>query len=134
MRTQGFTLIEILVVLGLIALALALAWPKTDTQSRLPGQFAEALSAYLNAAAAGADGRQSDVCVQKSGQAAVTTPATQPALKIPKEIETDLSQVCFSRTGQPTSAVNIGVKHVKDADYTLHVASEGIYGKIRVVQ
>lgn len=128
-KNSGFTLIEILVTLGLIALVLALTWPKAATGERRAAQSAEALAAFLNAASSAADNRQIQVCVKQDGNSVVTVPEVQAAMPVDRNVTMTFTEACFDASGRPTAAIEASVSA---GGKTLKVGSQGAYGQVEV--
>lgn len=132
MSTSGYTLIEVLIVLGILALVMALVVSRLSRPSDPVAPFAASLVSYLNSISADASSREQGVCIRLQDGQIITTPALSPApLPLPQGVTVNLPEICYDRTGRVATAQRLTVVS-EDASTTADVLIEPGYGNARL--
>lgn len=128
--TGGFTLIELIVVIGLIVLIAALTLPRLANSGASTGSFAVALTSYLNTAGQYASGHETQVCIRKEGDMITTIPQTQDPLAIPTGLTVRMASYCYDPSGKVGFGLTVSVQDQTNGLSNVKV-DEG-YGNARV--
>lgn len=132
MSTSGYTLIEVLIVLGILALVMALVVSRLSRPSDPVAPFAAGLVSYLNSISADASSREQGACIRLQDGQIVTTPALSPApLPLPQGVTVNLPEICYDRTGRVATAQRLTVAS-EDGATTAAVLIEPGYGNARL--
>lgn len=110
MSTSGYTLIEVLIVLGILALVMALVVSRLSRPSDPVAPFAAGLVSYLNSISADASSREQGACIRLQDGQIITTPTLSPApLLLPQGVTLNLPEICYDRTGRVATAQRLTV-------------------------
>lgn len=136
MTRAGFTLVELLVTIGILALVLALAVPRFQNPSRDTAAFGMQLSALINDAASLAKNQQTGTCITlHSTQYALTrTEVGTPdqTLAVPAGVTPQPhTPICYDAFGRLIGAARIlRVTRADGADAVITIDAD--YGNARV--
>lgn len=128
MKPDGYTLIEMLVVIAIVALIATLVAPRFSTLAPDPSAASVSLSSYLNSAASYASSHETQVCLAKSGNQITSQPGGQ-VYTVPDGLEVGLSPFCYDAKGRVGSAFSISLSNVKGESASVRV--ETGYGNVR---
>ncbi|KQR11258.1 prepilin-type N-terminal cleavage/methylation domain-containing protein [Deinococcus sp. Leaf326] len=132
MNTSGYTLIEVLIVIGILALVMALVVSRLSRPSDPVAPFAAGMVSYLNSVAADASSREQGACVSLHEGQIVTTPALTPApLLLPQGVTVNLPEFCYDAKGRVSTAQRLTVAS-DDASTTADVLIDPGYGNARL--
>lgn len=132
MKTAGYTLIEMLIVLGILALVLALVVSRLSRPGDPVAPFAAGLVSYLNSVSADSSSREQGSCVSLQAGQIITTPALSPApLPLPQGVTINLPEICYDQAGRVSTAQRLTVAS-EDASSTAEVLIEPGYGNARL--
>ena len=132
MKASGYTLIEVLIVLGILALVMALVVSRLSRPSDPVAPFAAGLVSYLNSVSADASSREQDACIRLQAGQIITTPALAPApLPLPQGVTLNLGEICYDRKGRVSTAQRLTVAS-DDGATTAAVLIEPVYGNARL--
>jgi len=141
MMHYGFTLVELMIVLVVIALILSLTLPRFSNDTRNAQAFGLALASYLNDAGSAARSSQVATCVARNAGNYTQTKggvATGEALPLPNHVTTEThAPICYDAFGRLIGTAR--VIHIADSaaeagagTWTTQVSIGGIYGNARV--
>lgn len=128
---DGYSLIEMLIVIALLALVATLTIPRLTRDESNSSAFAVGLSTYLNTAGHYAQSHETQICVTQQGGKVTTIPQTEEPLPIPGSVALELSDYCYDSQGKVSSTQEITVQNSKDINDTTILTIDPIYGNVR---